>query len=553
MDHIPEVSDPIYPPLQIPYLVDYGRGYRYHYLGFPGYPERCGWSTQELCRPNSARDRQDQLAFLQLWLFFGLLADVLNLGPEDLQHGLESEFSTNSSTGSRILSTERLSFHIERQSYIFGALDSSGYLVYYFRQRHSYLERTNSFLRRPRTAPAGEHGDLPDLIEFSVAILGEFLSMYLASACERRRGTSLMGYNPFHQIGWWGRSDLIKHRFEEQNWCPHDTDLVMGSPSVGYYASRLRYPNPGSHNYCIDNQCKASKVSSSYATTHKNSCSQGTCGLVYVDIAKVKSIIDDGINPVLKVSRDDDLPSGPQIFVETAAKHGGYVAISHVWSHGLGNPTDNALFHCQLMQLQRLAGNRYFWLDTLCIPVHSEDNSYRNKAISRMKGVYSAAEEVLVIDRCLQATSTELPKLELLLRVEISDWMKRLGTLQEAVLAQRLSIQFRDCALPLTELTRARIAGSWEISNPVSGMIGLRCAAFSEIGNATGVGKLCFISGLVRSRSTTKEEDEPLCLGTLLGIDIEPILQEEGVRKMLQFWSACDHSEKRFCRFTGQA
>lgn len=31
-----------------------------------------------------------------------------------------------------------------------------------------------------------------------------------------------------------------------------------------------------------------------------------------------------------------------------------------------------------------------------------------------MKGVYSAAEEILVIDRCLQATSTELPKLELL-------------------------------------------------------------------------------------------------------------------------------------------
>jgi hypothetical protein len=74
-----------------------------------------------------------------------------------------------------------------------------------------------------------------------------------------------------------------------------------------------------------------------------------------------------------------------------------YVAISHVWADGLGNPASNGLPRCQLDKLFALLGDlinpstfasirfkksstiqralwnrtsrRYFWMDTFCIPV----------------------------------------------------------------------------------------------------------------------------------------------------------------------------------------
>jgi hypothetical protein len=56
-----------------------------------------------------------------------------------------------------------------------------------------------------------------------------------------------------------------------------------------------------------------------------------------------------------------------------------YVAISHVWAHGLGNEKQNALAECQLMrikgilvtftQAEGLSTEPAIWIDTMCIPV----------------------------------------------------------------------------------------------------------------------------------------------------------------------------------------
>jgi hypothetical protein len=52
-----------------------------------------------------------------------------------------------------------------------------------------------------------------------------------------------------------------------------------------------------------------------------------------------------------------------------------YVSVSHVWSNGLGNPTENALSLCQLALLQSLVDKIYpeedipaFWIDSICRP-----------------------------------------------------------------------------------------------------------------------------------------------------------------------------------------
>jgi hypothetical protein len=58
----------------------------------------------------------------------------------------------------------------------------------------------------------------------------------------------------------------------------------------------------------------------------------------------------------------------------------GYIAFSHVWSHGRGNPSINRMPLCQLERLARLASQGRkttksygaFWIDTLCVPVTSK-------------------------------------------------------------------------------------------------------------------------------------------------------------------------------------
>lgn len=64
-----------------------------------------------------------------------------------------------------------------------------------------------------------------------------------------------------------------------------------------------------------------------------------------------------------------------------------FVAISHVWADGLGNPSANKLPQCQLSRLQGLVDNMVpahqrpmpFWIDTLFIPKIDKDSTTEDK------------------------------------------------------------------------------------------------------------------------------------------------------------------------------
>src|SRR5205085_2759851 len=107
-----------------------------------------------------------------------------------------------------------------------------------------------------------------------------------------------------------------------------------------------------------------------------------------------------------------------------------YVAISHVWADGLGNPIENTIPQCQARRLSRhlwtykdgeldsgsltssgvqgapVEPDRNetiaFWLDTLCIPVSSEHADLRNESIGKMGKIYQRAEAALVLDKDLE-------------------------------------------------------------------------------------------------------------------------------------------------------
>ncbi len=146
-----------------------------------------------------------------------------------------------------------------------------------------------------------------------------------------------------------------------------------------------------------------------------------------------------------------------------------YFAISHVWADGLGNTRRNSLPLCQLIILRsrlfRLM-ERYwtaprpprriaFWIDTLCVPLTPK--VIRKKAIMKMQDVYRKSVAGLVLDAGLMQHPCPLDPLEVLVRVQTSDWSRRLWTYQEAALAPRIHFQFQDtCSEEIVALMNQR-------------------------------------------------------------------------------------------------
>lgn len=75
-------------------------------------------------------------------------------------------------------------------------------------------------------------------------------------------------------------------------------------------------------------------------------------------------------------------------------------------------------------------------MDTLCIPV-KRGKTIRQKAIAQMDFTYAGADNILVIDPCLQSISEgTISKVDFRLQLACSPWMTRCWTFQKALLAR---------------------------------------------------------------------------------------------------------------------
>ena len=129
-----------------------------------------------------------------------------------------------------------------------------------------------------------------------------------------------------------------------------------------------------------------------------------------------------------------------------------FVAISHVWAQGMGNPSKNALLMCQVELLfdlvRQVAGeDAVLWVDSLSVPIDPET---KRIAIAKLGNVYEEAYKVLVIDKDLMKVGSD--RKEQILQLPCSEWQRRLWTLQEGRLARDLHIQFKDSAVPISDL-----------------------------------------------------------------------------------------------------
>lgn len=282
---------------------------------------------------------------------------------------------------------------------------------------------------------------------------------------------------------------------------------------------------------------------SGYRTRHASDCSQ--CEDVVADPDDIRSILETGSFPlILSIDPEDPEPS-----IELVAYEPGYsyIAISHVWSDGLGNLDRSALPMCQLRRLSHMVRNvlgddstiLLFWLDTICCP--PEDGHAQDLAISKMRQTYESASIVLVLDSWLWNQSfKEMYDSETILKILVSGWNGRLWTLQEGALAKRLFFQFADGAYDLDHgvSTLHQMTDQhphWLLRRPIQErLVDFRGFRHSRTNIEA---KLAPLIRALAFRLTSVASDEALCLTALLNLDVSEIQKSSESSRMQTFWS----------------
>lgn len=309
------------------------------------------------------------------------------------------------------------------------------------------------------------------------------------------------------------------------------------------------------HQSCTKMACAINNIEDqAYVTRHQSEACD--CASINVDIDAMCDILDGPGNEVPLLSFQNVVGANAiSLKIKPAGDMCPFVAISHVWSNGLGNPNANSLPECQLKYIRDLLLSTTtqenmtadeapitFWMDTLCVPVGDTLRQPRTKAIARMRRTYEDAATVLVLDSSLQQLSLQNSHVELLLQIVASPWFTRLRTLQEGALARRLAFAFRDGVMDIDDFMRVNLTdrNGWLVS-------GMHEPLKHRINHLRGLLRLNFpsersqdpfsaILELFRDRQTTKASDEGICLATLLGLDPTDLINAPADQRMILFY-----------------
>ena len=211
----------------------------------------------------------------------------------------------------------------------------------------------------------------------------------------------------------------------------------------------------------------------------------GDCELHEVQIQKVIELLEKGRIPLVKIT---ETKAGPLVLdIVPATMNSRYVAVSHVWSDGLGNKEGNSIYDCQLRNvidsltrlptstgevMSSLAFNRLptyfpwsipgiftrnepyelFWLDILCIPsrpnlitLGKNADEIRSAAIGQISATFSGATQVLVMDgevQTLRRDMCEMP--EILTHFTGCNWAARAWTYAEGAESLKAHVKIAD-------------------------------------------------------------------------------------------------------------
>jgi len=478
-------------------------------------------------------------AVLQGWLFFGLIRKVLDC---DFDIG-EFLFDRHGHTfvTTRNFTKFRDARRVRAETQLFADKHN-----WYNESYWSVQEATNTMDELAKRSAEGNKSPLQPEIELSIYVMISTLQFELASFLSAesltRRIVDESGIRT---------CQMLQARMLEDGWCPSHVEMLASSVDAAamYFAVLLGPPKVmKDHGKCSDHSCEAEQIiESEYVTKHAtSSCS---CDYLGPDSGQIASVLEAGGVPCISIS-----PSATweDISLEVTEVQAGqaYVAISHVWSGGLGNPVSNSLPRCQLIVIRdRVAaiqsrgcdeGHIRLWMDTLCVPLVPQ--TLRSQAIKVMKRTFAEAKSVLVLEAELMQATRNCGNEEKLMRIYCSSWLRRLWTYQEGMLAQTLIFQFSDGPVSLQELWAPMYYGT--VYDARSNGIALQAATFyRSLRGFSGLNKPARFASLWQApqwRKTSRVQDEAICVAALFDLNLDAILEtpaDARFKKLLELQS----------------
>lgn len=431
-DHLFGTSRPPPDPLKIEY-----HGPVYDGGSWLDYPSRQGWRRPADSRSGGMADKKPTLFIpeshkprLECWLYFGVLHAVF--GPS-IQHNDFVRLETN---GKRYLTTALLHRYVDvalkapsssKQDppLIFGACTKAAW--------ESVENQLGSLLNN-----ADLRGLLRPEMQFAIRVLHATLFLLVKDTLGLKFRAVLLPQSACRDA--WADERLRSS--DKGCWCPSEIACFSNLRSVlsQAYALQLRRParrtamtveggegggggGDDAHALCTAAKCRVNQVESgTYVTKHHPP--ECRCEHVVVPVEDVKAVLRKGGIPLVRIRGGEGEEA---VRLEVVAHRPGrnYVALSHVWSDGLGNAKVNSLPACQLRRLEAKAArllwehanvpgawdnpvsalhvsgrhllhaamnlvrnpeeDTLFWVDTLCVPL---DEETRKMAIRGMKKVY---------------------------------------------------------------------------------------------------------------------------------------------------------------------
>lgn len=323
MDHIPSIPNP-HNPILVPYLGgSYGNA-----ECFSTYLSQNKIDLEALQAGARADDLQvdHEAKTLQVWFFFGMLREVLQL------EIVEADF-IQEKDGRRWMSTRNLKGYLDR-----------------WKAEHESAKRYPVILeerkRRAQECIATSYGVWKDFkeglfgqivgqeVELSIQILAAALEHAVLSVSARCQDCEWIGWigNEYSMWRTNPRSDLLTQRMLKDGWCPSLVGRFCNPNHlcVQYLVSLSGPPARRDHRHCQANDkgCRALTIrNDGYRTLHViEECS---CEFLSPELADLCRIIEEGGIPVLYLDNVAGKKK-PILKVEKHRKGIEYTAISHV-------------------------------------------------------------------------------------------------------------------------------------------------------------------------------------------------------------------------------
>ncbi|KAG8527694.1 uncharacterized protein KY384_007848 [Bacidia gigantensis] len=508
--------------------------------------------------------------FVQRWLYFEVLRAVLgHLHQFDLLHFIRRDTEQNS-----YITTERLPRYLE--DWLDFESSNPAESVARLLQAQLVLDRARRYVFE-YCSVSDVHSrpiwPIDDHVALSIMILGETLTSALIKI-RRQKHMNIHGWsdNDYSSQGW-GYSRLVLQKMRAERWCLKTITMLQGvlrNNTIGLlYALQIPPQEKAeiSHLQCTETECKPVAIPSTPGSNidlqnpepfHCKECDRRTCKEVQVNSRELNRIIKQGKIPLLRYRHE----AGKIDLVEmNASCNKEYVIFSHVWADGYGNKNANAMNKCVLDMFRNLFNDiksenviqqshgrmetpENFWIDTLAIPVETEFDDQRKKAIRKMHDIYTNAKYTIVLDAGLMSVDKGEGYIKPAMSITLSKWMTRLWTLQEAVLSKSLYFNFSDQVYSMDKLEKL----FQQEDAPLHSCLAFVSRAYyhgileKESRRMHGpdstpedrITKPAFVANVwkaVQWRRTEHRQHETLALATLLNVDTDSFADSSYIKK----------------------